>query len=80
MDVIANYLEFDGKEYNCTFAHDITERKRTEETLLASEHALQERVADLEEAQRKLEMQGKALAQLTDDLLSARDEATRICG
>ncbi len=37
--------------------------------------AMQERVADLEEAQRKLEMQGKSLTRLADDLLIARDEA-----
>jgi len=56
-------------------AADITERKRAEEALQASEHALQERVADLEEAHRKLEMQGESLARLADDLLVARDEA-----
>lgn len=27
----ANYIEFDGKEYNCVYAHDITDRKRAEE-------------------------------------------------
>ena len=54
---------------------DITERKRTEEALLASEHALQERVTDLEEAHRKLEMQGESMVRLADDLLIARDEA-----
>ena len=55
--------------------HDITERKHTEEALLASEQALQERIADLEEAHRKLEMQGESLVRLADDLLIARDEA-----
>ncbi len=54
---------------------DITERKHAEDALLASERALQERVADLEEAQRKLEMQGADLVRLADDLLIARDEA-----
>ena len=54
---------------------EISERERVEETLLASEHALQKRVADLEEAQLKLEMQGESLTRLADDLLIARDEA-----
>ena len=54
---------------------DITERKRAEESLLASEQALQERIADLEEAQRKLEIQRESLARLADDLLVARDAA-----
>jgi len=36
---------------------------------------LQEHIADLEEAQRKLEMQGEDLTRLADDLLVARDQA-----
>ncbi len=32
----ANHVVFDGKEYNCAFATDITERKRAEEELLLS--------------------------------------------
>jgi PAS domain S-box-containing protein len=55
--------------------HDITERRQAEEALLASEKALQERIADLEKAQHKLEMQGESLVRLADDLLIARDEA-----
>jgi two-component system cell cycle sensor histidine kinase PleC len=40
MDVNANYLEFDGEEYNCAFARDITERKRAERELrMAKEQA-----------------------------------------
>ncbi len=33
MDVNANYIEFDGEEYNCAFARDITERKLSEREL-----------------------------------------------
>ncbi len=34
VEVTANYLEFEGQEFNCAFVHDITERKaRTEELL-----------------------------------------------
>ena len=36
---MANYLEFGGKEYHCSFARDITERKRAEEE---REHLLSE--------------------------------------
>ncbi len=54
---------------------DITERKRAEEALCESEHALQERVATLEEAQRKLERQGRDLVCLAGDLQIARDWA-----
>ena len=31
VEITANYIEFDGKEYNCVYARDITERKRAEE-------------------------------------------------
>ncbi|HTP41021.1 MAG TPA: PAS domain S-box protein, partial [Nitrospiria bacterium] len=32
VEINANYLEFGGREYNCAFARDITDRKRAEET------------------------------------------------
>jgi PAS domain S-box-containing protein len=31
VEITANYIEFDGKEFNCVYAHDITDRKRAEE-------------------------------------------------
>ena len=34
VELTANYIEFDGKEYNCVYAHDITARKRNEEMIL----------------------------------------------
>ncbi|MCI0485999.1 MAG: PAS domain S-box protein [Blastocatellia bacterium] len=37
VEVSANYLVFDGQEYSCAFIRDITERKRDEEALRASE-------------------------------------------
>ncbi len=37
IEVTVNYLEFGGKEYNCAFAKDITERKQAEETHRANE-------------------------------------------
>jgi PAS domain S-box-containing protein len=54
---------------------DITERKRAERALQESERALQERVVDLELAQRRLEHQGEDLVRLADDLGLARDQA-----
>jgi two-component system cell cycle sensor histidine kinase/response regulator CckA len=33
VEVTVNYLQFDGTEYNCVFARDITERKQMEESL-----------------------------------------------
>ncbi len=34
MQITANYIEFDGKEYNCAYAHDVTPRKRNEALIL----------------------------------------------
>ncbi len=37
VEIAINYLKIDGKEYNCAFARDITDRKRAEEALKESE-------------------------------------------
>ncbi|MGA3093182.1 MAG: PAS domain S-box protein [Terriglobales bacterium] len=37
VEVTANYLDFDGQEYDFAFVRDITERKQAEEALKASE-------------------------------------------
>jgi PAS domain S-box-containing protein len=39
----ANYVVFDGKEYNCAFATDISERKRAEEELRRAHDDLEKR-------------------------------------
>ena len=33
MEITVNYVEFENKEYNCAFGHDITERKQAEQAL-----------------------------------------------
>ncbi|MFQ5799344.1 MAG: PAS domain S-box protein, partial [Bacteroidota bacterium] len=33
VEITVNYMEFEGKEYNCAFARDITKRRQAEETL-----------------------------------------------
>ena len=33
VEIVVNFLEFEGGEYHCTFVRDITERKRAEEAL-----------------------------------------------
>ncbi|MEE8359638.1 MAG: PAS domain S-box protein, partial [Candidatus Omnitrophota bacterium] len=37
VEVTANYIKFEGKEYNCAFARNITDRKRAEAALRDSE-------------------------------------------
>lgn len=33
IEIVANFVEFEGREYNCAFARDITERKKSENAL-----------------------------------------------
>ncbi|NET28984.1 response regulator [Okeania sp. SIO1I7] len=40
VDVTVNYLEFNGKEYNCTFVRDISERKQIEKEIREGEVAI----------------------------------------
>ena len=54
---------------------DITERKRAEEAIQESKQALQDRIEQLEEAQRRLELQGVDLVRLAEELKIARDQA-----
>jgi len=58
-------------------SHDSLERRVHERTaeLRENEQLLRIRIADLEKAHRKLELQGEDLVRLADDLLIARDEA-----
>jgi two-component system cell cycle sensor histidine kinase PleC len=54
---------------------DITDPKRAEEALRASQRSLTERLAELQDAKQRSDAQGKELAALADDLSIARDEA-----
>jgi two-component system cell cycle sensor histidine kinase PleC len=68
-------IEYQGERAVLGGFYDITERKRAEEALVASEQALQEHIAQLEAAQRKLEDQEANLIRLAGDLKIARDQA-----
>ena len=47
VEITLNYIQFGGKEYNCAFARDISERKQAEEELQKSMSELDERVKEL---------------------------------
>ena len=53
----------------------IAEHKRTEEALRASERNLQEQITELEKAQQILRTQSAEMAQIAEELKTARDEA-----
>ncbi|MFA4965115.1 MAG: diguanylate cyclase [Thermoleophilia bacterium] len=56
IEVTANYVEQDGREYNFAFARDISERKRSETELREAKAALERANAELLETQRSLEL------------------------
>jgi PAS domain S-box-containing protein len=47
VEITFNYIQFGGKEYNCAFARDISERRQAEEELQKSMSELDERVKEL---------------------------------
>lgn len=65
----------DIEEVNETLKREISQRKQAAEALQQSEQALTERVADLEEVQLRIELQGVDLVRLADELKIARDQA-----
>ena len=68
VEITLNHITFDGKEYNCAFARDITDRKKAEEELQKSMRELDERVKELNclfEISRLIEKRDLTL----DDLL-----------
>lgn len=42
VELTVNFIEFDGKQYNCAFARDITERKENEEILRKAKEKAEE--------------------------------------
>ena len=47
VEITLNYIQYDGREYNCAIARDITDRKKAEEELQKSMSELDERVKEL---------------------------------
>ena len=50
VEITANYIDFEGKPYNCAFAKDITRRKRIEESLKDSEEKYRSLVETTEDS------------------------------
>jgi|GEM_PF-3548345 len=56
-------------------ARDVTERARSQNLLKENDELLHQRIAELEQAHERLEIQSNELVSLADDLADARDEA-----
>ncbi len=63
VEVNANHVVFDGKEYNCAFASDISERKRVEEELRIS---LAEKTLLLQEIHHRVKNNMQIVSTLLD--------------
>ena len=61
VEIRANYLEFGGREYNCAFARDITERKRAETALRESEERQRTILQTATDGFCRVDLQGRLL-------------------
>jgi len=77
VEVTANYVEFDGKEYSFAFARDITERKRAEETLSRERNLLRTLIDNLPDSIYVKDAQGRIIINNLAHrrLLGAKSEA-----
>ena len=69
VEITANYFEYNGKEYHCSFARDITERKQAEEKLRKYQHQLKTMAWQLSRVQ---EQERRNLAVEMHDRVSQR--------
>ncbi len=53
VEIIANFVVFEGHEYNCAFARDITERREAEASLLAYQNKLKSLASELALAEER---------------------------
>ena len=61
VEITASSFEYNGKEYHCSFAHDITERKRAEEALRQSEQHFRILYVQSPVAYQALDVEGRFL-------------------
>ena len=62
VEIVANYLEFEGEQYNFARATDITERKATETKINRQNQELEQTLAQLQNTQLQLVQQEKMSA------------------
>lgn len=67
VEVRSNYLVYEGKEYNCSFVTDISDRRQAEEALREAHDLLEDRVRE----------RTAQLAELTEELSRAEERERR---
>lgn len=72
VEVTANYLEFKGKEYHCTYVRDITERKQAVQALRTSESRAKNLV--------ELNIVGVLIADISGKVLEANSAFLQMVG
>jgi PAS domain S-box-containing protein len=78
-EITANFIEYEGKEYNCAFVRDISEQKVAKNALLESQNILQASESMLKQAQEIAHV-GHWILDLNSNKLSWSDEIYRILG
>jgi PAS domain S-box-containing protein len=63
IEIVASYVRFEGKEFNCGFARDITERKRAEEELISKTALLEAQLDSTLDGILVVDTQGKRVVQ-----------------
>jgi PAS domain S-box-containing protein len=80
IDVEANWMEFDGREFNFTFVRDISLRKRAEEALQRERGQLESARRDLAALNSELEERVQERASQVERLLHERQHLVRQLG
>jgi PAS domain S-box-containing protein len=78
VEISANYLEFEDQGYNLALVRDISERKRTEDTLHLQKVELEQEVAERQVAEENLQEKAQLLEEEVEQRQKAQGELERL--